>query len=348
MADDMVLVNKVSEVIQNCRETAERINRAYKNGWMTEEDEWRDRHEAARNSWENIKKIYRDENVCLEKDEERLYQAVYSAVGIKIKRFLFRVYPQLTNYSYSCSLLIGREGLEGTEELFYDENPVGKTYQFSMKVPFEGTDQKTTVDYYFKVESYQEKDIFPDEEGWKRYDGYGRIRGYERSGGVINLKEQDGKILLDFCQTVYREEADPIWKKRFPCLIESRRWLGFRQEELPEDMEEGEYYRDESLNPPRGLHYREEGILAYDDNDEIAILGITDPDTEVVKIPNKINGKPVTILDKDCFANCRKNLKKVILPDTIKEIGEGAFRGCQQLERPAIPASVTRMGENIF
>ena len=82
--------------------------------------------------------------------------------------------------------------------------------------------------------------------------------------------------------------------------------------------------------------------------DEIVILGIKDPEAEIVEIPREIDGKPVTVLDGGCFTNCREYLRKVILPDTIKEIGDYAFAYCEKLEKPIIPVSVTKIGENIF
>lgn len=127
------------------------------------------------------------------------------------------------------------------------------------------------------------------------------------------------------------------------------RWIGF-DEEIPPDFEiaEGEFYDDETINPPRGRNYQQWGALTFDDTDEIVILGIRDEKAEVVDIPNKINGKPVTIIDKSCFVNCAKTLKKVALPDTIKEIGDYAFEKCENLAKPVIPSSVTKVGKDLF
>jgi len=38
----------------------------------------------------------------------------------------------------------------------------------------------------------------------------------------------------------------------------------------------------------------------------------------------------------------------VILPDTIREIGDYAFIGCTELEEPDIPDSVEKIGIDIF
>lgn len=38
----------------------------------------------------------------------------------------------------------------------------------------------------------------------------------------------------------------------------------------------------------------------------------------------------------------------MILPDTLKEIGDYAFEYCEKLEKPEIPPSVTKIGKGIF
>ena len=36
------------------------------------------------------------------------------------------------------------------------------------------------------------------------------------------------------------------------------------------------------------------------------------------------------------------------IPESVKEIGENAFRECENLEKVKIPASVEKIGENAF
>ena len=52
--------------------------------------------------------------------------------------------------------------------------------------------------------------------------------------------------------------------------------------------------------------------------------------TEIV-IPATYNGKPVTMIDENAFADAI-NLTSIIIPDSVKIIGEGAFSGCTSLE----------------
>ena len=54
----------------------------------------------------------------------------------------------------------------------------------------------------------------------------------------------------------------------------------------------------------------------------------------------------VQIIDAGAFAF--SGLKQVILPDTVQEIRNSAFRGCRDLETVTIPDSVTEIGEDAF
>ena len=40
--------------------------------------------------------------------------------------------------------------------------------------------------------------------------------------------------------------------------------------------------------------------------------------------------------------------EKVILPDTLKEIGKCAFEHCEKLEKPEISASMTEIGKDVW
>lgn len=55
----------------------------------------------------------------------------------------------------------------------------------------------------------------------------------------------------------------------------------------------------------------------------------------------------VQFIGYDAFAGC-KNLKKVVLPSTVKYIEEGAFRDCRKLTTINIPARVDSIGHNAF
>jgi len=53
-------------------------------------------------------------------------------------------------------------------------------------------------------------------------------------------------------------------------------------------------------------------------------------DFEVIRVPDKIDGLAVAGISEGCFEKLT-NVKKVILPTTVKSIGNGAFSGCKKL-----------------
>jgi len=239
-------------------------------------------------------------------------------------------------------------GVKNIESLFSDSDFVGKIYKF--KISSKLGEESILLDYFFEVkEENLELEERSQRNGWKCFDGYGKLEGYKWAEASLCIREHEGQLQSVAIQKIYLSALEPIWKRRSARPVEEYRWVGFN-EELTENLEipEGEFYFDATTNPPRGRHYREQGILVYDDTDEVVILGIKDSNAEIVKIPREINGKPVTILDERCFANCSENLRKVILPDTLKEIGDCAFEHCKKLEKPEIPASVTKIGKDLF
>jgi len=78
----------------------------------------------------------------------------------------------------------------------------------------------------------------------------------------------------------------------------------------------------------------------------IAIKTSAKPTVETVIIPDTYNGLPVTEITNNGFMSCA-NLKKIILPISLKKIGNNAFMNCAKLERISLP-SVESIGMNAF
>ena len=88
--------------------------------------------------------------------------------------------------------------------------------------------------------------------------------------------------------------------------------------------------------------------------DYVQIIGCKlESETEVV-IPAEIDGLPVTSVADYAFNGlnsyygCKKNLMAVTIPDSVTDIGNGAFESCTRLNSVIIPESVTSIGYNVF
>ena len=87
----------------------------------------------------------------------------------------------------------------------------------------------------------------------------------------------------------------------------------------------------------------------YDVNDGEATITSVSPKNGNVKIPAKIGADnyPVTSIGDRAFHHCH-GLKNLIIPDTVKNIGEEAFDWCRDLISVTIGNSVTNIGRQAF
>lgn len=75
----------------------------------------------------------------------------------------------------------------------------------------------------------------------------------------------------------------------------------------------------------------------------------TGEDLQVI-VPSTVDGCTVTRIDNKAFYDYwnPKNMECIILPGTIKEIGESAFRRCKEMKTLEIPSSVVTIEDNAF
>ena len=66
-----------------------------------------------------------------------------------------------------------------------------------------------------------------------------------------------------------------------------------------------------------------------------------------VIIPAEINGIPVTEIAPEAFKN-NTNLRSIVIPGTVKIIGESAFEGCVSLQKVILQDGVEEIGEKAF
>jgi hypothetical protein len=97
-------------------------------------------------------------------------------------------------------------------------------------------------------------------------------------------------------------------------------------------------------------HEREQrsGDWSYiDDGGKITVTRYWNKYEEEIRIPAKIEGKPVMCIGECAFEHV-ENASKVTIPDGVVEIGERAFHGLAFLRHLTIPDSVVTIGDKAF
>ena len=68
---------------------------------------------------------------------------------------------------------------------------------------------------------------------------------------------------------------------------------------------------------------------------------------DLITIPENIDGLPVIAIEKKAFLSC-KTVKKIVLPDTVMEIGDWAFAHADKLKTVVIPNHELTRGKELF
>ena len=82
------------------------------------------------------------------------------------------------------------------------------------------------------------------------------------------------------------------------------------------------------------------------EDDEVTITGCADYIGGGIEIPATIEGLPVVAIADDAFANT--NMTSVIIPSSVKTIGNGAFSGCYNLWSVSLTDGLETIGEYAF
>lgn len=88
-------------------------------------------------------------------------------------------------------------------------------------------------------------------------------------------------------------------------------------------------------------------VISKDDGSQFVLIKKAISTQETLEIPSHIDGIPVEIIDNYAFQDC-KNIKTVILPDSIKELRRNAFGNCSLLTTINLPEGLTYIGESAF
>ena len=107
---------------------------------------------------------------------------------------------------------------------------------------------------------------------------------------------------------------------------------------------------------PRGAYRAPAGfatvgrhVLDFADNGDgtLTLARCTDPQTDDLDIQFEAGACPVTAIAPKAFEGCTA-LRRVVLPPSLKQIGEKAFSGCAHLMQLVIPSAVERVGTLAF
>ena len=79
----------------------------------------------------------------------------------------------------------------------------------------------------------------------------------------------------------------------------------------------------------------------------LIIVSTAENETEIT-IPSEINGMPVVSIDANFAQNSKDTLTKIIMPDTIKNIGDSAFEGCYNVTEIKFSNTLEKIGNNAF
>ena len=114
--------------------------------------------------------------------------------------------------------------------------------------------------------------------------------------------------------------------------------------------------RELTADPNSAAELKKKWIAKKKEDGTLIITAYKGEDTEIT-IPEQIGKAIVTELDAEVFsirakrisnAETRKKITKIIIPETVVKIGNGAFWGCESLTEISIPDSVTHMGTHMF
>lgn len=104
---------------------------------------------------------------------------------------------------------------------------------------------------------------------------------------------------------------------------------------------------------PGGTQEHSEGVTLdgrwsyYDYGDGTMGVRCKNKELKHAKIPSEINGKPVTMIDSDCFKD-NAVLESVEIPSTVTYIEDFAFYNCTNLKSLSLPANLNRIDWQAF
>lgn len=82
------------------------------------------------------------------------------------------------------------------------------------------------------------------------------------------------------------------------------------------------------------------------EGDEVCLLRLKE-DVYEVEVPARMDGYPVCIMEKKACLS-KKKLRRVVLPESVRRVGDWAFAYCNHLQEIVVEAGDVRFGKNVF
>ena len=161
-------------------------------------------------------------------------------------------------------------------------------------------------------------------------------------------------------ESMFPEETELSTEPLFPEEFETEEISDWWEEEFGEPLQDQETFRAD-LKAEEASH---DGEAFPEDAEETLILEVEElPDGTgsvkvdtalltgrkiIFRIPGQIGKWTITAISDDGFSILRDSLKEVVLPDTIRSIGRGAFRDCSYLRKVTYGRGLEEIGDDAF
>ena len=246
-----------------------------------------------------------------------------------MKRKILKAFAGLASLTLllsACDFMPGAGGKKSSSEGFVEERNTNGT---NMRTGH----GKPPADFGEVGDTYLDLDTFnlyvKDEAGWALQ---GSIKGQDGKDGRDGVDGQDGKDGQDG-----QDGRDGVDGQDGRDGVDGRDGQDGRDGRDGQDGQDGE---DAETNE-MGLMF-----FALNENEYAVGVGTAQFFEGQIEIPNEFNGKPITAVSPSGFKE--SSLTSVVLPESIRTIGEHAFEGCANLRTVTVSSNLDTIQEKAF
>ena len=139
-------------------------------------------------------------------------------------------------------------------------------------------------------------------------------------------------MMLTACGS--KEQADVVQTTDMPVVQET-------------DADVNTSITEEDAPKAEAVTLTEEDMVVVPIDDTTAMLQSYSGEAESIIIPEEINGRKITVIGEEAFANVTQ-LKSIVIPDTVTEIQSFAFLNCDNLDDVVMSKNIEKIGERAF